>query len=80
VNFEKYKDTYFKDNLISTQAAGGKQMKNSSGEFCYPLGKTEERFLYASEATVPGWVDPAPAAQIIKLNQNRTDASGRSGP
>ena len=81
VNFEKYKDTYFKDNIISTEAAGGKKIRydRAGDEFCFPLGKTEERFLYASESTVPGWVDPAPAAQIIKLNQNRTDASGRSG-
>ena len=82
VNFEKYKDTYFKDNIISTEAAGGIKMRYSSRygeEFCYPLGKTNERTLYASEATVPGWVDPAPAAAVITSNRNRTDASGRSG-
>jgi hypothetical protein len=79
VNFEQYKDTYFKDNVISTAAAGGVKMRYDrwgSDEFCYPLGKAEERELYASEATVPGWIDPAPAAKAIR---NRTDASGRSG-
>jgi len=81
VNFEKYKDTYFKDNIISTEAAGGIKMRYSryGEEFCYPLGKTNERTLYASEATVPGWVDPAPAAAAITGNRNRTDASGKSG-
>jgi len=79
VNFEKYKDTYFKDNLISTEAAGGIKMRYSryGEEFCYPLGKTNERTLYASEATVPGWVDPAPAAAAVTGSRNRTDASGR---
>jgi hypothetical protein len=83
VNFETYKNTFFKDNAISTEAAGGVKMRYSrwgADEFCYPLGKTSERQLYAAEATVGNaYVDPAPAANIIKLNQNRTDASGRSG-
>lgn len=77
VNFEQYKDTYFKDNVISTAAAGGVKMRYDrwgSDEFCYPLGKAEERALYASEATVPGWIDPAPGAKAII---DRTDASGR---
>ena len=80
VNFETYKDTYFKDNIISTEAAGGIKMRYAKWgeEFCYPLGKAEERTLYASEATVPGWVDPAPLAQIVIGNRNRTDASRRS--
>ncbi len=90
VNFEQYKDTYFKDNIISTEEAGGVKMRYDSrwgsDEFCYPLGKAEERTLYASEATVPGWIDPAPLAKSVianqnrvEANQNRTDASGRSG-
>ena len=79
VNFETYKDTYFKDNIISTEAAGGIKMRYAKWgeEFCYPLGKAEERTLYASEATVPGWVDPAPLAQVVIGNRNRTDTSGR---
>jgi len=79
VNFEKYKDTYFKDNLITTDTVLGKKMRYAKWgeEFCYPLGKTNERTLYASEATVPGWVDPAPLAAAVTGSRNRTDASGR---
>lgn len=82
VNFEKYEKTYFKDNIISTAQAGGIQMRYvdrwGADEFCYPLGKTNERTLYAAEATVPGWVDPGQAAAIIRSNKIRTDTSGRS--
>ena len=82
VNFQKYKDTYFKDNIISTKAAGGKQMRydrwgaGEDGEFCYPLGKAEERTLYAAQATVPDYIDPAPLAAVARANKIKTDAAG----
>ena len=80
VNFLNYEDTYFKDNIISTKAAGGKQMRYESrwgaDEFCYPLGKAEERTLYAAQATVPDYLDPAPLAATARANKIKTDAAG----